>query len=132
MSQPVKLSDALVNDARAAAVVDQRSIAGQIELWARLGQVVDDALGGSSRRELLLNGGSKPLGELLAIVGTPEGEKRLKAYLDSQPFPHFEAHPARKGVLIRIDADGTRTAGRFIDRRFVEEAHTKSSTRKSR
>jgi len=59
------------------------------------------------------------LSDALRIVDTPEGRAKLKAYLDSQPFPHFEAHPTVKRALIRIDEDGTRTAGRFIDRQFV-------------
>ncbi len=37
MSQPVKLTDALVLDARIAGEVVERSIAGQVEFWARLG-----------------------------------------------------------------------------------------------
>ena len=37
MGQPVKLSDALVLDARIAAEAQERSIAGQIEFWAKLG-----------------------------------------------------------------------------------------------
>ena len=38
MSQPVKLSDALVLDARLAGEAVERSIAGQVEFWARLGR----------------------------------------------------------------------------------------------
>ncbi len=37
MGQPVKLSDELVDDARAVVPFSQRSIAGQIEFWAGLG-----------------------------------------------------------------------------------------------
>jgi len=37
MSQPVKLSDVLVMDARLTGQVAERSIAGQIEYWANLG-----------------------------------------------------------------------------------------------
>ena len=59
------------------------------------------------------------LGEALRIVDTPEGRAKLKAFLESEPFPHFEAHPIVKGALVRIDRDGTRTAGRFMDRQFV-------------
>jgi hypothetical protein len=55
----------------------------------------------------------------MSMIDTPEGRARLKAYLDSEPFPHFEAHPTVKGALIRIDEGGTRTAGRFVDRKFV-------------
>jgi hypothetical protein len=40
--------------------------------------------------------------------------------LEGQPYPHFEAHPTRKGLLIRIEADGRKTVGRFKNRQFVE------------
>jgi hypothetical protein len=48
MSQPVKLSDALVLDARLTAEAAERSIAGQIEYWAQLGRAIDPLLQGSS------------------------------------------------------------------------------------
>ena len=44
MPQPVKLSDPLVQAARAAADDADRSIAGQIEHWARLGRAVEATL----------------------------------------------------------------------------------------
>jgi hypothetical protein len=59
------------------------------------------------------------LSEVLATVDTPEGRARLKAYLASQPFPHFEAYPENPKLLVRIDEDGMRTVGRFIKRQFV-------------
>lgn len=122
MSQPVKLSDALVLDARMACEVEKRSIAGQVEYWASLGKLIDALIDGRTRTDALQRCGSKPLSELVATVGTPEGDARLRAYLDSEPFPHFEPHPTRKGVLIRIDADGTRSVGRFVDREFLVES----------
>jgi hypothetical protein len=57
--------------------------------------------------------------ELLDTVEKPEGRARAKAYLASLPFPHFEAHPAVQRAYIRIDSDGTRLAGRFVERKFV-------------
>ena len=42
MSQPVKVSDALVLDARLMGEVTQRSIAGQIEFWALVGRAALD------------------------------------------------------------------------------------------
>jgi hypothetical protein len=39
-------------------------------------------------------------------------------YLRTRPFPHFEAVPDGPGLLCRIDADGTRTIGRFVNREF--------------
>ena len=59
------------------------------------------------------------LKEAISMIDTPKGRAKLKAYLDSEPFPHFEAHPTVKGALVRIDEDGTRTAGKFVDRKFV-------------
>ena len=115
----MKLSDALVLDARLAGEVEKRSIAGQVEFWASLGKLIDALIDGRTRADALQRSGSKALSELVATIGTPEGDARLKAYLESEPFPHFEPHPTRKGVLIRIDADGTRSAGRFVDREFV-------------
>lgn len=122
MPQPVKLSDALVLDARLAAEVEQRSIAGQVEYWASLGKLVDAMIDGRTRTAALRKSGSKSLTELVATVGVAEGDARLKAYLASEPFPHFEPHPTRKGILIRTDADGSQSVGRFVGRQFVVEA----------
>ncbi len=122
MPLPVKLSDALVLDARMAAEVEQRSIAGQVEYWAQLGKLVDALLEGRSRNAALQKSRTKPLSELVATVGTREGDARLKAYLESEPFPHFSPHPTRKGILVRTEADGTSSVGRFIDRVFVAES----------
>jgi uncharacterized protein YndB with AHSA1/START domain len=55
---------------------------------------------------------------LLSSVDTDAGRQRVADYLKTQPFPHFKAAPGRPGVLIRIDADGTRTFGRFVGREF--------------
>ena len=59
------------------------------------------------------------LSDALATVETPEGRARLKVYLATQPFPHFEAHSENPRLLVRIDEDGTRTVGRFLERKFV-------------
>jgi hypothetical protein len=57
--------------------------------------------------------------EAIAMVDTPEGRATLKAYLATTPFPHFEAHPEIPKLLVRTDEDGTRTVGRFVERKFV-------------
>jgi hypothetical protein len=31
---------------------------------------------------------------------------------------HFEAAPGRPGSIVKIDQDGTRTIGRFVNRKF--------------
>ena len=119
MGQPVKLSDSLVLDARIAGEAQERSIAGQVEFWARLGRSVDLLLEGKKVLELSRASASISLSELLGVVDTPKGREMFRAYLESEPFPHYEPHPANPGLLVRIDADGTRTAGRFVDRVFT-------------
>jgi len=119
MSQPVKLSDSLVLDARLAGDAWHRSIAGQVEFWARLGRSVELLLGAPQVLALARTAAAMPLSACLESVDSAEGRTRLAAYLDSRPFPHFEPHPDRKGLLIRIDADGSRTAGRFRNRQFL-------------
>lgn len=117
MSQPVKLSDGLVLDARLTGEVAERSIAGQIEFWARLGRAIEPLLQGIHALALSRAGAARPLSECLASVDSAEGRQRLGQYLESQPFPHYE--PASKpGLLIRIDRDGRRTIGRFVRRKF--------------
>jgi hypothetical protein len=49
-------------------------------------------------------------------VDSPEGRERVADLLESGPFPHYESHPDRPGLLVRIDANGTRTVGRFVIR----------------
>lgn len=121
MSQPVKLSDDLVLDARMIAQVAERSIAGQIEYWAQLGRAVEPLLRGAQALALRRAGAVRPLSECLADVDSNEGRRRVTEYIDLQPFPHYE--PADEpGLLIRIEEDGTRTIGRFLKRRFVPVA----------
>jgi hypothetical protein len=47
MSQPVKLSDELVLDARLTGEIAERSIAGQIEFWANLGRAIEPLVSGA-------------------------------------------------------------------------------------
>jgi hypothetical protein len=126
MSQPVKLSDALVLDARLAAEVQERSIAGQVEFWAKLGRSMEMLMGGDQVLMLCRTIGARPLSELVAKVGTPSGREMLKAHLESEPYPHFEAHPTLPGMLIRTEANGETSIGRFVNREFVAESHAVS------
>ncbi|MGA9068676.1 MAG: hypothetical protein WB424_00390, partial [Terracidiphilus sp.] len=85
MGQPVKLSDALVLDARIAAEAQERSIAGQIEFWAKLGRAVEPVLTGRQSDELRQTGKARPLSELVSTVETAEGRARTQAYLATRP-----------------------------------------------
>lgn len=122
MSQPVKLSDDLVLDARLTGKTAARSIAGQIEYWAALGRSVEPLLRGREAQALIRAGTARPLTECLDSVDAPAGRKRVADYLGSQPYPHYEPSPDHPGYLIRIDEDGTRTLGRFVRRKFVPKS----------
>ena len=116
MSQPVKVSDALVLDARLMGEATQRSIAGQIEFWARIGRAVEPILRGDQLLALAKAAKVKPLSACLESVDSPEGRQRLAEHLNSLPYPHYE--PAPGGLLVRIEANGKRTTGRFVNRKF--------------
>ena len=117
MSQPVKLSDTLVLDARLTGEVAERSIAGQIEFWAKLGRAVEPLLQGVQAMALGRAGAAKPLSACLDTVDSPAGRRRVMEHLQSRPYPHYE--PAdTPGLLIRISTDGKRTLGRFVNRQF--------------
>ena len=117
MSQPVKLSDSLVLDARLTGEVAERSIAGQIEFWAKLGRAVEPLLQGVQVMALSRAGSAKPFSECLETVDSPAGHRRVADHLQSLPFPHYEAAET-PGMLVRISADGKRTVGRFVNRQF--------------
>lgn len=118
MSHPVKLSDELVSDARATAKLAERSIAGQVEFWAQLGRAIEPLLEGARALALRQAGERVPLSAALASVDSPEGRKRVAEYLDRRPFPHYEQAPDRPELLVRVNEDGERTVGRFVDRSF--------------
>jgi hypothetical protein len=119
MSQPVKLSDALVLDARLAGGATERSIAGQVEFWAKLGRAIEPLLRGDQALALCRSGGARSLSALIRSVEAPAGRRRLAAHLASLPFPHYAPAPGSKGLLIRTGADGSRSVGRFVNRTFT-------------
>jgi len=130
MSRPVKLSEALVHDARLATGLSKRSIAGQIEFWASLGKALEPLMCGEQALALQKSGEATPISALLSTVGLPAGRKRVAEFFKSQPLPHYEPDPEHKGNLIRTDVDGTRTRGRFVNRKFVVIDSGKKQTKR--
>ncbi len=118
MSQPVKVSDALMLDARVAGKIVERSMAGQIEFWAKIGRALEPLLRGDQVLALCRAGSIKPLSERLESVDSPAGRRRVFEHLKTRPYPHYEAASESPGLLVRIEADGKRTVGRFVNRQF--------------
>jgi hypothetical protein len=117
MSQPVKVSDALVLDARLTGKVAERSIAGQIEFWARLGRAIEPLLRGDKALALRRSGESKALSKCLGSVDSAEGRQRVVEHLKARPFPHYEQSDS-PGLVVKIDSNGKRSVGRFVGRKF--------------
>ena len=90
-------------------------------IWAQLGRLVDVHPRWAKPNVLALRKSrAKPLSELVATVGTREGDARLNATtLRAIPFPHFSPHPTRTGFLVRTEADGTTSVGRFVESRHL-------------
>src|SRR5262245_38845934 len=118
MSQPVKISDELILDARLTGEIAERSIAGQIEFWAQLGRAIEPLLEGSRALALRRAGAAVPLSESMASVDSAAGRRRVAEYLEARPFPHYQPAPGSPGLVVRADVDGTRTLGRFVGREF--------------
>lgn len=118
MSQPVKLSDDLILDARLTSRVAERSIAGQIEYWAQLGRAIEPLLEGAKALALRRAGAVRRLSDLVGSVDSEEGRLRVAEHLKAGPYPHFEMAADHPGLVVRIEADGTRTLGRFVNREF--------------
>jgi len=121
MGQPVKLSDELVDDARAVGPGSQRSIAGQIEFWAALGRSIEPLLRSDRALALRSLGAERPLSSCIQEIASETGRVRLQNTLAERPFPHYHPIADRPGLLRRIDAAGSQTVGRFNGRTFVVE-----------
>lgn len=127
MSQPVKLSDELVLNARLTGKLAERSIAGQIEFWARLGRAVEPLLSGEKALALRKSGDAMPLSEAISTVDTPTGRRRVAEYLESQPFPHYEVSPELPGLLVKTEENGNQALGKFIRGEFRPAGQPKKS-----
>jgi len=59
---------------------------------------------------------SQRLSTCLDSIDSPAGRRRVVEFLHTQPFPHYEPVPDAPGLLVRLEADGKRTVGRFVNR----------------
>ncbi len=121
MGKPVKLSDALLREARVAGAAMGRSMAGQVEFWASLGREMERVMTGGVVMKVREKSLAAELSDALESVDQPAGREKLRKYLESTPFPHYEAHPEKPRVFLRTEADGSRSEGRFVGREFVVE-----------
>lgn len=100
------------------AKIADRSIAGQIEHWAQLGKAIEPLLRGAEVLALKKSGEARTLTDAISEIDSDAGRMRVREYLNRSPYPHFEPSD-RPGLLVKIDEDGTRTVGRFVNREFI-------------
>jgi hypothetical protein len=120
----VKLSDQVViRDVRSEAQVSDRSMAGQVEHWVKIGQAAEAILGNAEVKVLKENlpfflrqvsaqsVELKIVSTVTQIMLSPDRDA-VKAKILAPGVPVYEADPAHSGKVIRIMPDGTRASGR--------------------
>ena len=55
----------------------------------------------------------------LDAVDSVKGHDRLARYLKSRPYPHYETDPTNRDLVVRIEENGTRVPGHFVNNAFV-------------
>lgn len=125
MAQPVKVGDALIEAARAAAEENNRSMAAQIEHWALLGRAVEktltlgDALA-LKRSEGQLDASARAkVAEALSNALDPDRSNIARTTIGVRDPIRYETDPALPGFLIQRLPDGRRRLGRMVNREFV-------------
>lgn len=127
----IKLSDQVViRGVRNEAQVSDRSMAGQVEHWVKIGQAVEAILGNAEVKVLKENlpfflkqvsaqsVESKIVSALTQIMLSPDREA-VKAKILAPGVPVYESDLSHPGKVIRRMPDGTRASGRVKDGVFT-------------
>jgi hypothetical protein len=56
---------------------------------------------------LQMAGAERSLAQIMSEVDTARGRKRVEAYLNNRPYPHYKPVPGRPDLFRRIEADGS-------------------------
>jgi hypothetical protein len=127
----VKLSDKdVIRDLKHEARIADRSMAGQIEHWVKLGKVVEAVLVSSEIRAVKENSRAlsrgttgkgmleKILSSLNQLIISPD-RTSIKAGIMAAGVPVYQSDPARPGRIVKISPDGSRVSGNFRNGSFV-------------
>lgn len=55
----------------------------------------------------------------LDAVDSDQGCDRLARHLRAVPYPHYETDPTNRDLVVRIEQDGSRVLGHFVNETFV-------------
>lgn len=138
MAAPLKVSDRLLALAKQEAWATHRSATAQIEHWAMLGRGVEVLV---TYREILAlkrAGQTLPIPtfvrredvhDLLAGLVNDADRASVKTRIHAAGVPLHATDPDYPGMIVEIQADGSRIRGSLEGRRFVP-AKGKSSTKR--
>src|SRR5207247_11213602 len=139
MASPVKCSDRLLALARQEAQGTHRSATAQIEHWATLGRAVEVLVAYRDVLALKRAGQTLPIPtvirreevhDLLAQLVDNLDRESVKARIHAEGTPLYTTDPDHPGMIVEIQADGTRTPRELQGRRFVRAGHRAATRRK--
>src|SRR5438105_4596333 len=128
MASPVKVSDRLLALAKQEARGTHRSATAQIEHWATLGRAVEVLVAYRDALALKRVGQTLPIPtfvrreevhqQLVRLV-TDMDRENVKARIHAVGTPVYTTDPENSGMIVEIQADGSRILGHLEGRRFV-------------
>ena len=129
---PVRLSAQLAERARKAAEVQDRSLTQQVEHWARLGEIMEAAINGSTEQRLKTASHDPKLQERLAAADAPGAGRGTMDLVFSRGGPWYGTAADDPTVIVRRNVDGTETRGKIVDGKFAATpARPKKRARRS-
>jgi hypothetical protein len=103
---PVRLSEALTMRARSVAAVQDRSLTEQVEHWARLGQVVEQAISAGTMMKLKARSYDEGLADALAFADTSDGRAAALELIKNE---NEVRHEETAAGMFAVTRDGKRT-----------------------
>ena len=103
---PVRLSEALATRARSVAAVQDRSLTEQVEHWARLGQVVEQAITAGTMMKLKARSYDEGLADALAFADTSDGRAAALELIQNE---NEVRHEETAAGMFAVTRDGKRT-----------------------
>jgi len=94
-------------------------LASQVEHWAQIGRAVEQLLGHDQLAVLKRQAGMPEFADAMRKASGEGGQQRALDHLRKLGGPRYSVDPTRRGGVLLVDADGSRTRGRFVRRRFV-------------
>jgi hypothetical protein len=127
MASPMRLDNVLVQEAETVAERNKRSVPKQIEYWAELGRAVERVLNptdvlavtqGLAEIQLIVPKSARVApDDVFAALEHDRAHSQLAPKVTRAAL-YYEASTAKPGLLDRVQPNGQRDMGRFVDGEF--------------